>query len=295
MKSFGLLLVIFFLANSRVVFALETRSSVEFQWEENEKAAEYEVQILNSDKKVLKELKSKTNNFKVKMPVDNYKIRGRIKTKLGNYSPWSTETDLVIPPNKIKLPETSARTRTFTADPKRFFSKITLKWTASPQAVKYIFKLKDADGKILDQQEISSASYSLELNPGLYKYSITAVAPNGLMSEEVNSLETLEIKATILAKPKYVKTVSSQGTPAYTFTKIPGVQIRGEFHYDPFLSEKAVVLEKIDELKEPQWQPPLQLKPGHYKIYFWSSAKGASNSEKISDDFIVKPKEADLL
>ncbi len=292
MKSLFFLIAIIIKLN--MAYALETRSSVEFQWEQDSKAAEYQVQILSQNGEVLKEMKSSDYNFRIKMPVNKYKIRGRIKTKLGNLSPWSEETELIIPPNKIKLSAAESKGRTLTADPKTYVAKVNLHWTPSPQARKYIFKLKDSSGKIIKEQEVNSPNVDLQLNPGSYKYSVTAIAPNGIASEEVETENILEIRATTLVKPKFKKEQTPQGLPEFTFEKIETVSIQGELHYAAFLSNSETLLEKYEKFKEIKWSPSPNLKPGNYKIYFWASAKGAKNSEKVIETFEVKPKEPDL-
>ncbi len=274
--------------------AVETRSSVEFQWEVSKKAAEYEVQILDYDGKVLKELKSKTNNFRVRMPVNKYRIRGRIKTKLGNLSPWSKETDLIIPPNRVKITSDGQRVKILNADLKTLTSPHTIKWSASPQAVKYLVKLKDEKGEIVVSQEVYAPMCQFNMSPGKYKYSVTAIAPNGVESEEIESNETLEVKMASLPKPTYKKTVDKNGCPKFAFEKIPGTKIRGQLHYANFLGETWTNVESYEDLKESLWEASFLVKPGRYKVFFWTSANGASDSEKVVEDFIIKPKEPDL-
>ncbi len=280
---------------SKLLLAVETRSSVEFQWEEDPKAVEYEIQILNQEAKILKVLKSKSNQFKVKMPVNNYKIQGRIKTKLGNYSPWSKEADLLIPPNKVKIDGDKAEIKILNANPKTLILKTSIKWSVSPQAKKYLFKLKDGNGTILKEQEVNKPNFNLELSSGTYKYSITAISPNGVSSEEVESQATLQVKAATLEKPKFTKTLDPEGRPQIVFEKVPGILIRGELGYANFLSETWTPLQKYEDFKEAKWQAPASLKPGIYKFSFWATAKNASNSEKTFESFIVKPREEDLL
>lgn len=279
---------------SKTSLAIESRSSVEFQWEEDPKAAEYQVQILNQKGDVLKELKSSNNNFKVKMPVNIYKIRGRIKTKLGNLGPWSGETELVIPPSKVKVALDSIPAKGIVADPKTSTAKMHIKWFPSPQAKKYIFKLKDQAGKVLKEQEVTTPFIELFVTPGTYTFSITAVAPNGIASEETQSKEVLEVKATTLAKPKYKIELTPEGIPKLTFEKADYVSIQGELHHLLFLSENSQLVKKFEDFKDIIWQPEPGLKPGYYKVYFWATAKGSKDSEKIVETFIVKPKEADL-
>ncbi len=274
--------------------AVETRSSVEFQWEESKKAAEYEVQILNHEGKVLKELKSKTNSFRVRMPVNKYKIRGRIKTKLGNLSPWSKETDLIIPPNRVKITSDGGRVKILNASMKTLTSPHTIKWSSSPQAAKYIVKLKDEKGTVVVSQEVYAPMCQFNLSPGKYKYSVTAIAPNGMESEEIESKETVEVKMASLPKPVYKKTVDKNGCPKFAFEKIPGTKIRGELHYANFLGETWTNVESYEDLKESLWEASFLIKPGRYKVFFWTTANGAADSEKVVEDFIIKPKEADL-
>lgn len=289
--KFFLLFVILFTLKS---LAVENRSTVEFQWEEDSKAAEYEVEILNQEGTVLKELKSKTNSFRVRMPVNKYKIRGRIKTKLGNYSPWSKESELVIPPFNVKITHDSPSTKTLSVDSKTMTSSYTVIWKLSPQAIKYIVKIKDEHGQVIRTMEVLAPVYKMELPPGKYKYSITAVSQNGISSDEIESKETLYVKMSTLSKPIFKKTITKTGRLHFEFEKIPGVIIRGELHYANFLGETWTPVEKYDELKESLWEASFIVKPGRYKIYFWSSAKGAADSEKILEEFIIKPKETDL-
>lgn len=271
-------------------------SEVELQWEEDARAIEYQLEIKDMSGKVLKTIKTKSGTFNIKMPVNKYMVRGRFKTMMDNLSPWSESVELVVPPKKVTFPKYKDNELSFAPNPRTLVANVVLNWSPSPNAEKYIFKIKDEDGAVIKEIIVGSPSVKIKLPAGKYRYSVTSISKNGFNSEEAQPDHLIFVDTAILEKPTYKKIASeSKSVPLkLAIDKYPARSVYGELFYSPFLGEKWEIVEQYKPIKNYIWQAKDKLKPGRYEIYLWAVGARAKNSEKAKEYFEIKPLEKDL-
>jgi hypothetical protein len=272
---------------------LKKLSSVELQWEDSDGAFMYEVEVYNSKSKLLKKFVSKTSLFKFKSTSGKIKLRGRVMDAYGKKGLWSDMIETQVPPDDIKFaPDTSGISAK--ANTKTLKSKVNLSWPESTQAKKYLVKVYDKDGKVVAEKTVNKTSESFEFDVGSYHYSITPIGNDQIAGKEVMAPRPIQIETAQLPSERFNIVKGPKGELQIKMPVKPGMKVFGELEYAHHLAEDWTPVLKYSPLEESIWTPDTKLKPGRYRVGFWVTRAGWTDSGKFKHEFVVKPTETDI-
>lgn len=268
--------------------SVDQMAPVDITWDKLPNAARYELEFVDSTGKSIKIFKSPNNTFKMKMKVGKYKIRARYFDKLNRKSPWSKLSEFVVEPEPVQLKESNAVTAK--TDPKHPQSIISIEWDPSRNAEAYQVIVYDKDLKIVKDFKVKKNSANFKLPPGSYTYTIKVIGHNNITSAPAEYHPSINVDTGQSAMPEFVMDENNE-----LKMKTDGqARIQGQLEYSPFIDEDWYEVENYDEIKDgflplnPSW------KPGKYRIWIWAVTPGLLPSERVSKEFVIKPKEKDL-
>jgi hypothetical protein len=158
---------------------------VELQWEEQEDAVEYQIQ-LSTDPQFLSTLYDETLkdlSFAVRLLPGAYYYRVRATDKRGRPSAWTAVQELNINarPPKLLYPEDKSVVTGNLPD-----TGLELEWRTSGPGIKYLIEIVAADpitGQFTEtvaRQEVASTTFPFfPQNPGLYRWSVHTLGAGG--------------------------------------------------------------------------------------------------------------------
>lgn len=271
-------------------------SSVELQWEDSPGAFMYEVEVYNSKSKLLKSFVSKSSLFKFKSTSGKIKIRGRVLDAYGKKGLWSELFETLVPPDDMKFPEAPDSNKPIqaSASNKSLKGRVTVNWPEGIQARRYIVKIMDKDNKVVQEKITTKLSETFELDSGGYSYSITPIGNDKVPGKEITAPQKILIGSAQLPIEKFEVVEDKNGLQIKMPNK-PGLSVSGELEYANHLAENWTSEIKYIPFGEEIWSPTTQLKPGRYRIAFWLSKQGWTDSDKFTHHFVVKPTEAYIL
>ncbi len=272
---------------------LKKLSSVELQWEDSAGAFMYEVEVYNSKNKLLKKFVSKTSLFKFKSTSGKIKLRGRVMDAYGKKGLWTDMIETQVPPDDIKFaPDTSEISAK--ANTKTLKGKVNLSWPESTQAKKYLVKVYDKDGKVVAEKTVNKTSESFEFDGGSYHYSITPIGNDQIAGKEVMAPRPIQIDTAQLASERFDVVKGPKGELQIKMPVKPGMKVFGELEYAHHLAEDWTPVLKYSPLEQSIWTPDTKLKPGRYRVAFWVTRAGWTDSGKFKHEFVIKPTEPDI-
>lgn len=270
-------------------------SSVELQWEDSPGAFMYEVEVFNSKNKLLKKFVSKTSLFKFKSTSGKIKIRGRVLDAYGKKGLWSDLIETEVPPDDMQFPADNVSPITAKANNKTLKAKVNLTWPEGIQAKKYLVRIYDKDGKVVQEKIVFKNSDSFEFDVGEYKYSITPIGNDQISGKEVRSPRPIQIETAQLPSERFDILKGPMGELQIKMPVKPGMQVFGELEYAHHLAEDWTPVLKYSPVTEALWAPDAKLKPGRYRVGFWVARAGWTDSAKFRHEFVIKPTEAEII
>lgn len=297
-----------FLAYASEVKNSKRLTSVEVQWEEEKNISKYQVQIFNSKNKFIKSFESKTSLFKFKSTSGKIKLKGRYVDNYGNIGPWSSFIEIDVPPDSVKFnfpSETGESLIKAQASNQTLRGKVNLAWPSATQAKKYKLRIYDSDKKLIKELVTDNLTEKIELETGVYQFSITALGNDLIPSKETYSPQKIMIGAAQLNQPKF-EIVKDKNSTTVFLIKIPQENweskkssIYGELEYSKHFSDQWAVVKSFKSIKDKTWsyqkiKKENHLIPGKYRISLWLSKKDWIDSEKFKYEFIIKPTQSEL-
>lgn len=270
-----------------IFFSLSSLASqevvVDFEWEQIPGSIEYEVQILDQKKKILKKLNSPTFSFQVELAPGRYFIKGRVKDQRRAYSNWSVLSEFNIQPQKPQLKESPPPL--LKPDEKKFTANLRLEWERTKGANNYLVTVKDETGKVIQELKTQETATSIVLKPGKYRYEVTSISDSGIKSETLSSKEWIEVPKIDLKRLKNVRFEKQK----INFEKSLELPIEiGLFHKFYYGDWVKVFEDKTDkdffEIKN-------DLKPGEYRLVSRHVSPLGEKSEPFEIFFVIKPKD----
>ncbi len=270
-------------------------SSVELQWEDSPGAFMYEVEVSNSKGKRLKSFTSKSSLFQFKSTSGKIKIRGRIIDAYGKRGLWSEVTSIEVPPDDLKFSENPENQKPISANASSSNSKgkVALSWPETVQARRYLVKILDKDDKVIQQKETMNLNEKFELPVGAYSFSVTPIGIDHVVGKEVRAPQKIQIGSAQLSTEKFQ--LAKKDEPLnIKMPKRNNFEIYGALEYAYHLSEVWTPVLNYTPFADDIWTPTDKLKPGRYRISFWTSRKNWIDSDKFYHEFVVKPTEAEI-
>jgi len=297
LSNFIFFILTFALAPSwgqKKVTDLKKLSSVELQWEDSPGAFMYEVEIYNSKSKLLKKFVSKTSLFKFKSTSGKIKIRGRVLDAYGKKGLWSEMIETEVPPDDIKFPADNTSVVSAKASTKTMKGKVDLTWPEGTQAKKYLIKVYDKDGKVVQEKTVITLHGSFDLDVGDYHFSVTPIGNDQLAGKEVQSPRLIHIETAQLPSERFDVIKGPKGELQIKMPVKPGMKVFGELEFAHHLAEDWTPVLKYSPLEQSIWAPDTKLKPGRYRVGFWVTRAGWTDSAKFKHEFVIKPTETDI-
>jgi hypothetical protein len=274
---------------------LRKLSSVELQWEDSPGAFMYEVEVYNSKNKLLKKFVSKTSLFKFKSTSGKIKLRGRVMDAYGKKGLWSEMIETQVPPDDIKFPFDDASAIYAKASTKTLKGKVNLTWPEGTQAKKYLVKIYDKDNKVAQEKVVFTTHETFDLDVGDYHFTVTPIGNDQLAGNEIKSPRTIQIETAQLPSERFDVVKGAKGELQIKMPVKPGIKVFGELEYAHHLAEDWTLVLKYSPLEASIWTPDTKLKPGKYRVGFWVTRAGWTDSAKFKHEFVIKPTETDII
>ncbi len=278
-----------------VAIGKQKLSSVELQWEDSPGAFMYEVEVFNSKGKKLKSFTSKSSLFQFKSTSGKIKIRGRIIDAYDKRGLWSEVTSIEVPPDDLKFPEAPENQKAISANAASSNSKgkVALSWPEAVQARRYLVKILDKDDKVIQQKETTNLNEKFELPVGGYSFSVTPIGIDHVVGKEVRAPQKIQIGAAQLPTEKF-QLAKTDEPLSIKMPKRNNFEIFGALEYAYHLSDIWTPVLGYTPFADDIWTPNDKLKPGRYRISFWTARKDWIDSDKFYHEFVVKPTEAEI-
>lgn len=263
--------------------------SVELELEEIPNVATYEIEVKKISKKNEKvhSYSQETANFKIKIPVGNYLVRTRIKTKQDQLGPWSEWSELLARPEEVELFEMPSYN--VAVSKKRQNSDVEIKWDKANGADKYVVWVEDLrTNKVVKKTSLAN-EFSLSLNVGEYKVGVQSVSKDGIKSEVKYYENTFYVAHAQLPAIK----LQRLDRDTFKWKKEKDSDVKIEIYRKPFFGDKFV---RIDTIKESgvDWRLPKSLEPGEYRLEFQYISEAFVNGPVETVSLIKKPTENDF-
>ena len=184
-------LVILFLYSTLAIIADDEFNNLEntLEWEEVKFSKGYQVQIRNSNKKVLIDEKTNDNKYKIKLPEGVYEERLGVYNKFGKISAFSEWEKIVV--SKVYLPEVKSENINLIPNPEN--QSLTIKGNNFSSDIKIFLKSKH-DHNIIKSFIVNSEKeilINISINQNsLGKYDLVLVNPR---NKKVHITEFLSI------------------------------------------------------------------------------------------------------
>ncbi len=274
-----------------------TKRFVEIEWDEIPYAIKYDLEIYNfQSKKFIKLFSSSTNLFKLNVRMGKYLIRSRFTDKFERISPWSELSELIIapPPTEILSFPPADGTSIF-ANKTTGVAEINLNWKPLPQIEKYLVSVENPEGDIVKEFYTSKDNIAILLPPSTYAFKVKAVLADGTIGEPSPKSKYYTIVGAKILPPRIKYRKDKNGNSILSMnSELKNGVVSGIIEYQHFESDNWIMIEKIENQKIGDLKLDSKFKPGKYKSTFLSSAKGFSNSDTITYEFVIKPKQQDL-
>ena len=151
----------------------------------------------------------------------------------------------------------------------------------------------DKDDKVIQQKETMNLSEKFELPIGAYSFSVTPIGIDHVAGKEVRAPNKIQIGAAQLLSEKFL--VANEAEPlSIKMPKRNNFEIFGALEYANHLSEVWTPVLNYTPFADDIWTPADKLKPGRYRISFWTARKNWIDSDKFYHEFVIKPTEADI-
>lgn len=267
------------------------RSKIDLEFDPIEGATKYQIEFkieANSFSEVYTSLKSE---FHLRMPVAKYQVRARAADDRGVYSDWSDPMEVTVSPEAVKF-----ATNTYfhkKPNPEDLDTSILVHWQASPQAISYEVIVKNEKGEVHEMIKVIENELKLKLPPGKFRIQVNAVGPDDIKNTEPPFEPEIFVEKAKLKTPAFV--VNPDDPNDVTLHKMDIGDVNSRLEYQPWMSDDWYFVEEQFKINATAFVPTKKLKPGQYRLFVWLSGDGFEDSDETFRDFVVKPKEQDLI
>lgn len=279
-------------SNSTARVSSDKLVPVEIYFDPQAEAKKYEFEIYSSKKKLIKKVLSPTPGFKFKMQCGNYLLRSRAADSRNLWSDWSEFSDFqVIPPTPklTELPKVIAK-----KEKGQINGLIELSWEKSTISEQYDIFVKNENNEVVKKLVSITESHSvLTLPPGKYHVEIISKVGDNWRSEPMKMDTPIEI-SNVAAKEPDIK-VNPEDPKKINFTNDSDSVVNLVVEYSPLMVENWKQIESGFTKSDSELKFDSNAKPGKYRYTLWTTKPGWIDSEKIQNEFLIKPQESDLI
>lgn len=185
------------------------RRNVEVEWESNDNASGYEIQVTRKDDVSKKPLvfKTKTPQWSATIKPGLYKMQVRALDDRGVPGSWSDPAELLV-----KLPAVfpiKPESKKILSAKEEVKEEVSFQWAEVPGASKYIFKAVSIDGAWSHEKELTETSLSTEVPvASAVQWEVVAFDAKGEEGDKWKTPEAFELHGPELASPAIQKPIS---------------------------------------------------------------------------------------
>lgn len=288
-----------------------TKRFVEIEFEKAPDAISYELEVYNHiTKKFLKSFFSKTQLFKLNVKLGKYLIRSRFTDRFGRTSPWSDLNEMMIapPPTAFQGLAGEKAINKVEANKKTNKFSTTLQWKPMVNIENYMVWAETPEGEKIAEFKTQKPSLNLALQPGLYRFKVMAILPDGSLGDPSEPSQIFDIAGSKIPPPRlfYRKPNPLLQSPDQKADRKVSVrsplksgELDGYLEYQAWESETWQQVKKIENVrltdaKIEGFELDPSLRPGKYKLTLRVLAKKYTPSDYATIDFVLKPRKADL-
>lgn len=267
------------------------RSKIDLEFDAIEGATKYQIEFKIDGNSFVEVYTSVKPEFHLRMPVAKYQVRARAADDRGVFSDWSDPMDVTVSPEAVKFPTKTHYHKK--PNPEDLDTSVLVSWPISPQAVSYEIIVKNDKGEVHETIKVTENELKLKLPPGKFRIQVNAVGPDDIKNTEPPFEPEIYVEKAKLKTPVFV--VNPDDPNDVTLQKMDIGDVNSRLEYQPWMSDEWYFVEEQFKINAQAFVPTKKLKPGQYRLYVWLSGEGFEDSDEAYRDFVIKPKEQDLI
>ena len=267
------------------------RSKIDLEFDAIEGATKYQIEFKIEAHNFSEVYTSIKTEFHLRMPVARYQVRARAADDRGVFSDWSDPMEVTVSPEAVKFP-----TNTYfhkKPNPEDLDTSVLVHWQASEQANSYEVIIKKENNEIYDTIKVRENEVKLKLPPGKFRIQVVAVGPDDIKNTEPPFEPEILVEKAKLKTPAFV--VNPDDPNDVSLHKMDIGDVNSRLEYQPWMSDEWYFVEEQFKINANAFVPTKKLKPGQYRLFVWLSGDGFEDSDETFRDFVIKPKEQDLI
>lgn len=265
------------------------RRNVEVEWESNDNASGYEIQVTRKDDTSKKPLlfKTKTSKWEATIKPGMYIMQVRAFDDRGVPGSWSPGAELLVKLPAVYPLKPEAKEIIKATD--EVNHSTTFQWEEVPGAAKYVFTASSDDGLWTFNKELSETSITIDVPVATsLKWNVVAFDPKNEEGDLWKQAEVFEIHGPALKKPEIDKPMS-QYVRDIKWSESPyAKRYKYDLNFYNKKTKKWELVESRSDLVEPALPVDSSRPTGSYRLLVQAQTERRDSSPYAKMDFKMK-------